>query len=259
MDSAFLIVFGIALVAALASPLGGVLALWLRPSSLLLSVAVGLAAGVLLGTFAFEMMPTALELASIPLAAGGFALGFGLVYLLDLYVNRWRMAGSEAEQHGEVERAHRRRRPRGSNTSVLAGGTSAEEIIEGIAIGIGAAIEPGTALVVGLAITIDNISESMSIGELIAGEDGEGKRRRTLLWTSLIGVSLFGSAMAGWFLFRNMPETLQGVLFATGAGGMFYLTVTDLVPKAESHHFQQSAAIATGAGFLIVMVLSELM
>ena len=40
---------------------------------------------------------------------------------------------------------------------------------------------------------------------------------------------------------------------------MFYLTVTDLVPEAEAHHFQQSAALAIGAGFLLIMVLSELM
>ena len=99
----------------------------------------------------------------------------------------------------------------------------------------------------------------MSIGELISSEGQERAKRRTLMWTSLIGVSLFGSAMLGWFLLRDIPEGVQGFLFAMGAGGMFYLTVTDLVPEAEEHQFQQSAAIAIGAGFLIVMVLSELM
>ena len=122
MDNSFLIVFGIALAAALASPIGGALSIWLRPSSLLLSIAVGLAGGALLGTFAFEMMPKALEMASIPWVVAGFALGFGLVYLLDLYVNRWELAGPKADQNDRVERHHRHRKPRGSNTSVLAGG-----------------------------------------------------------------------------------------------------------------------------------------
>jgi ZIP family zinc transporter len=257
MDSSFLIVFGIALLAALASPTGGLLAIWLRPSSLLLSLSVGLAGGVLLGTFAFEMMPKALEMVAIPWVVAGFVAGFGIVYLLDLYVNRWEVAGPEAEQKDRVERHHRRRKPRGSNTSVLAGGTSAEEIIEGIAIGVGAALAPGTALVVGLAIAIDNISEAMSIGELITSEGQPNARRRILIWTSLIGISLFGSAMGGWFLLRNIPQGVQGVLFAAGTGGMFYLTITDLVPEAEAHQFQQSAALAIGAGFLLIMVLSE--
>ena len=258
MDGQFLIILAIALSAALASPAGGVLAILVRPSSLLLSVAVGFAGGVLLGTFAFEMMPRALELAPLPLAVGGFSTGFGLVLLLDLYVNRWRVAGPEAEQKAEVDRIHRRHRPRGSEVSVLAGGTSAEEVIEGITIGVGAALAPGTAVIVGLAIAIDNVSEAMSIGELAFGEGRERVRRRILGWTSLIGASLFVSAMAGWFLLRGLGEAVLGVLFATGAGGMFYLTVTDLIPEAEAHQFQQSAAIAIGAGFLTILVLSEL-
>jgi ZIP family zinc transporter len=189
----------------------------------------------------------------------GFVVGFGLVYLLDLYVNRWELAGPEADQNGRVERYHRRHRPKGSNTSVLAGGTSTEEIIEGIAIGVGAALAPGTALIVGLAIAIDNVSEGMSIGELITSEGGETTKRRILFWTSLIGVSLFTSAMLGWFVLKGLSEGIQGLLFAIGAGGMFYLTITDLVPEAEAHQFQQSAALAIGAGFLLIMVLSQLM
>ncbi len=169
------------------------------------------------------------------------------------------LAGPEAEQNGRVERYHRRHKPRGSNTSVLAGGTSTEEIIEGIAIGVGAALAPGTAIIVGLAIAIDNVSEGMSIGELISSEGQEKTKRRILFWTSLIGVSLFTSAMLGWFALKGLSEGIQGLLFAMGAGGMFYLTITDLVPEAEAHQFQQSAALASGAGFLLIMVLSQLM
>ena len=259
MDGSFLIVFVVALVASLASPLGGLLAMWLRPSSLLLSTAVGLAGGVLLGTFAFEMLPKALEMVHIAWVVIGFILGFGLVYLLDLYVNRWETAGSEADQKPKVDRAHKRLKPRGSGTMVLAGGTSSEEIIEGIAIGVGAALAPGTALIVGLAIAIDNISEALSIGELILNEGQDKPKRRILIWTSIIGASLFVSTMLGWFLLRGLSEGIQGLLFAIGAGGMFYLTITDLVPEAEAHQFQQSAALAIGAGFLLIMVLSHLM
>ena len=259
MDSSFLIVFIVALVASLASPLGGLLAMWLRPSSLLLSTAVGLAGGVLLGTFAFEMLPKALEMVHIAWVVMGFILGFGLVYLLDLYVNRWETAGPEADQKPKVDRAHKRLKPRGSGTMVLAGGTSSEEIIEGIAIGVGAALAPGTALIVGLAIAIDNISEALSIGELILNEGQDKPKRRILMWTSVIGASLFVSTMLGWFLLRGLSEGIQGLLFAIGAGGMFYLTITDLVPEAEAHQFQQSAALATGAGFLLIMVLSQVM
>lgn len=158
-----------------------------------------------------------------------------------------------------MDRAHRRRRPRGSQVAVLAGGTSAEELIEGLSIGVGATLDPSVAIIVGLAICIDNVSEAMSIGELTLSEGGERPARRVMAWTSAIGVALFISAMVGAFLLRGLPDVALGVLLAAGAGGMFYLTITDLVPEAEAHQYQQSSAIATGAGFIGIMVLSELM
>lgn len=141
---------------------------------------------------------------------------------------------------------------------MLAGATSAEELIEGMTIGVGATFEPNVALIVGLAICIDNLSEGMSIGELTLDEEPKSAKRRILGWTSLIGLSLFLSAMAGWFLLKGLAQPVTGFLFAMGAGGMFYLTITDLVPEAESHQFQQSSAIANAAGFLLVMVLAEM-
>jgi ZIP family zinc transporter len=48
-----------------------------------------------------------------------------------------------------------------------------------------------------------------------------------------------------------------GFLFAMGCGGMFYLTVADLVPEAEERHYQQSAALAVGLGFMTIFTLGH--
>lgn len=241
----------------MASVAGGAFALWKKPTSLTLSVAVGFAAGVLLGTFAFEMLPEAREMSSLAHAAGGFALGFAALYFLDLFVHRGVSAGREADQRARVLRLRRQQRSRGDNITVLAGGTSAEELVEGIAIGVSAAADPSLGLIVGLAIVIDNAAESLSIGELILSRRDARPRGRIYFWTSLIGFALFASALLGWLLLRDLSPGTLGLLIATGAGGMFYLTVTDLVPEAESHHFNQSAAIATAAGFLLMFALSS--
>lgn len=256
------LVLAIVVPAALASPAGGLLALWRRPTTLLLSIAVGFAGGVLLATFAFEMMPEALELASLPLAVAGFGVGFALVYGLDLFINRGRLAGEAAEQSERTRKFHLRHPPRGKETTVLAGGTSAEELVEGASIGVGSAIDPSVGIVVAVAILIDNVSEAMSIGELVQNEErgnGGSPRRKVLGWTSLIGLSLLASSILSWFLLRNIPQPALGALLAAGAGGMFYLTVTDLLPEAEKHHYQQSSALAAAAGFLVIFALSEMM
>jgi zinc transporter, ZIP family len=256
----FLLILAVAGAAALASPAGGLVALWRRPTTLFMSLALGFASGVLLGTIAFEMMPQALELSALTVAVAGFIVGFAAVYGFDLFINRGRLAGDKAEQRDDVARYHLRRRPRGDDVTVLAGGTSAEELIEGVTIGVGAAIEPGLALIVALAIVIDNIAEALSIGELIHDRQRDDAHRpvwRVLKWTGLIGVSVFTSALAGWFFLRGLPQPVLGFLFAVGGGGMFYLTVTDLLPEAEERQYQQSAALAVGAGFMAIFVLGH--
>jgi zinc transporter, ZIP family len=138
----------VAAAAGAASPLGGLLALWRRPTSFFTSIAVGFAAGILLATIGFEMMPKALELGSLPTAVLGFFAGLAAVYAFDLFIHRGRVAGEKAEQRAAVERYYRRKPPRGGEVTVLAGGTSAEELVEGLSIGVGAAIEPGLWLIV---------------------------------------------------------------------------------------------------------------
>jgi zinc transporter, ZIP family len=253
----FGMLLAVALAGALASPLGGLVAVWWRAGTLGLSIAVGFAAGALLGAFAFEMLPKAAEVASLPIAVGGFAAGFTVLYLLDLFVHRGASAGEKAAQRDWVRSVQRRRGQRGDEVTVLAGGTSAEELVEGLTIGISAATDASLGMIVGLAIVVDNVSEAMSIGDLIREKGGEHQARRILGWTSLIGASLFVSAMAGWFLLRSLPQSTLGLLLAAGAGAMFYLTMTELVPEAESHQFQQSSAIAAAAGLLVIFSLSR--
>ena len=126
MSTDLLTIIGVAGAAALASVVGGLLSLWRKPTTLFMSAALGFASGVLLAAIGFEMLPQALELASLPLAAGGFAAGFGLVYAFDLFIHRGKLAGGQSDQHRQVEGFYRSRRPRGGEVTVLAGGTSAE-------------------------------------------------------------------------------------------------------------------------------------
>jgi ZIP family zinc transporter len=260
METGFWTVLIIAAVAAAASLIGGLIAFWRKPTPLAMSLALGYAGGVLLGTIGLEMIPQALESTSVVAVIGGFALGLALVYAFDLFVHRGMLAGRKAAQRGAVEQFHSRHRPRGDKVTVLAGGTSAEELIEGLSIGVGAAIRPSLGLLIALAIVIDNVAEGLSIGLLVRDDQNpkQNSLRRAVLWTGLIGASLLGSTLIGWLLLRGMPAPILGFLFAAGGGGMFYLTVTTLVPEAEERQYQQSGALAMGAGFVTILALGAL-
>ncbi len=251
-------VMAIAGAAALASPVGGLVALWSRPTTLFMSIALGFAGGVLLATICFSMLPQALQLGSLPIAVTGFSPGFLAMYAFDLLVHHGRLAGEESKQHRQVERFYRRRRVRRGEVTVLAGETSVEELIEGVSIGVGTAIKPGLGLLIGLAIVIDNLSEALGIGEIIRAEQGERQpqTRRILGWTGLIGAAVLVSALAGWFFLRGLSGPVLAFLLSLGGGGMFYLTLTNFVPQAEELHYQQSAALSIGFGFMFIFVLS---
>ncbi len=258
-----LLVVAVSGFAALMSLGGGWLALHRRPTTLFLSVTLGLAGGVLLGAIAFEMVPKALALSSTPTALAGFTVGVLAVYAFELLVNRGRTAGIHAAQRRQIRHYHRLHPPAGDNVTVLAGGTAAEELIEGLSIGVGVAIQPGLAIIVAASIALDNLAEALSIGALIAEKDPgsvrtPAARRRVLRWTGAIGGALFGSSVISWLLLRSVSDDVLGLLIAVGAGGMFYLCVTELVPEAELRHYQQSSALAAAIGFAIILALSTL-
>jgi ZIP family zinc transporter len=242
--------------AALASPAAGFFTIWVKGNAVLTSCVLGFASGVLLATISFEMLPSALENSGLWLAFASFAMGLAAVYGFDLFVHRGVLTGELADPRIRLRKVPR---PLGDNVTVLAGGTSAEELLEGLTIGVGLAVEPKLGFIVALAVAIDNVSEALSIGELIRSDGSRSARaqaRRILVWTSLIGVSLFISSLVGWLLLRNMQPQMLGVLFGLGAGGMFYLTLTELVPEAERRQYQQFPALAMAAGFLLILGLS---
>lgn len=259
MPDDLLLVVTISGVAAVASVVGGLLAIWHRSSTLISSLAFGVASGALIGTVTLEMLPTALESGALAVVAIGFAAGMLSLFLFDLVVHGGWIVGEHADQRRIVRRYHRRRGS-GSQVLVLGGGTSAEELVEGLAIGVGAAIEPSLAFVVALAIAIDNLAEGMSVGELIRDETPDRARAmpRVLAWTGTIGLALFVSSMVGWFALRGVPPTVLSALLAAGAGAMLYLTLSSLVPEGEARQYQGSATLASGVSFTIILVLSAL-
>jgi ZIP family zinc transporter len=184
-----------------------------------MSFALGFASGVLLATVAFSMLPEALRLASCPLPWAGFRL-VSWRSMLSTFSSMVVDSPARKRKSPQFEEFYTRSKPRGCEVTVLAGGTSAEELIEGLNIGVGAVIKPGLALLIALAIIIDNLAESLSIGEIIRSERDGHKRRevwRILGWSGLIGAMLITGP--GWvgFSLRVCPNLYSDSFSASAA------------------------------------------
>jgi len=125
-----------------------------------------------------------------------------------------------------------------------------------LSIGVGLAVDPTLGVMIGAAIVMDNLIEGISIAEIIRVERPDGGSRKIFAWTGLIGLALFSSASVGWLVLRDIADGVMGALLAIGAGGMFYLAVTDLLPRSAKTQYQQSAALAAAMGFLLMFTLS---
>ncbi|MGH2618616.1 MAG: ZIP family metal transporter, partial [Thermomicrobiales bacterium] len=161
------------------------------------------------------------------------------------------------EQRRAVEAEYVRKRPRGGQATVLAGGSLFEAAIEGVSLGVAAAIGAGLTVPLAVAVAIDNLSEGLSLGALNEDDGGKANGARVLTWSVWIWVTTVVAALIGWFVLHKLPPAAHAAVFAAGGGGMLYLTVTELVPEAEAEHYQQSSAVATALGFLVILILSE--
>src|SRR5690606_25426811 len=130
-----------------------------------------------------------------------------------------------------------------------------------LAIGVGAAIDPQLAILIAIATAFDNLSEGLNIGQLYRsggpGDDSARTRWKIVGWTSLIGSNDPVGAGLGWFVLRDASPEVLAFVFATAAGGMFYIAITDLVPIAQARHYQQSAGLATVGGFMLALALAS--
>jgi zinc transporter, ZIP family len=131
-EADFFTVVGIAGAAAVASPLGGMIALWVKPHNAFHVGRTRICERVLLGTVAFSMLPEALWLGSLPIAVGGFSTGFLAMYAFDLFIHRGQLAARKRKSARRSSDSIRKASPRGGEVTVLGGGTSAEELIEGL-------------------------------------------------------------------------------------------------------------------------------
>lgn len=246
---------------AIAALVGGWLALHHRPSTLVSSVAYGFAGGAMLGTVGLEMVPHALDAAGLGATVGLLVLGFLVIYTFDLLMHGGRIAGEHAQQRRRVRVYQRQRQALGDKARVVAGATSLEEIAEGVTIGAAVVIDPALAVVVGVAVLINNLGESIAIGEMFREEsDGDvsSARRSTLLWTGTIAVVMVVSALLAWLLLQDLTIEILGMIFALGAGGLLYLTLSDLLPEAHERNYQHSGALAGGLGFAVILVVGGL-
>jgi zinc transporter ZupT len=225
-----------ALIATFSSIFGGILPLYTRVRDVRTQYLVGFAAGVLISTALFEILPEAI-LAVDP-ASFGFPLflGFFSLYMVEkvAMIHACTEMGCDIHEAGWVGLI----------------GLGLESLLDGIAIAIGYLTSPVLGLFIALAVIIHELPVGFSTSIIMRSSGYDtNKSFFALVITSFLTV---GGAMIS----QLFPAQLFGPILAFTAGTFIYIGASDLLPEAhKSVDWTVVFTVITGALLIPVIKL----
>ena len=201
-----------AFIASLSSVIGGLLPIYSRLKHIRTNYLVGFAAGVLISTAIFEMLPEALS-ASNSSIVRPLALGFFSLYLLEKSVMIHACKETECDVH----------------TSGWVGmiGLGLESVLDGIAIAVGYITEPALGLVIAFAVAVHELPVGFSTTVILKRSEFDRKNTLIMLFITSF-LTVVGALVAGFF-----PQEYFGEILAFTTGTFLYIGASDLLPHAH--------------------------
>lgn len=127
---------------------------------------------------------------------------------------------------------------------------------EGIATFVAALKDPSLGITIALAIAIHNIPEGIAVS--VPVYYATGNRKKAFLWSLLSGLSEPLGALVGFVVLSAvMNDVVFGVLFASVAGIMIFISLDELLPTAREYgepHLSIYGLVA-GMGVMAVSLL----
>jgi ZIP family zinc transporter len=238
--SEFLIVMGLALLPAVANFAGGAAAEVLEVSDRTLSLALHLAAGIVLAVVGLELMPEALEAtpAWVPLLA--FVAGGAVFIGLDRSIGyvQARMGGTEQQ----------------AGAFAIFGGVSMDLFSDGVMIGTGTVLNPALGLLLALGQMPADLPEGFAAVATL--RNAGVKRKQRILLAAAFAVPILLGAALGYLALRNAPEVLTLSVLAMTGGALTAVVVEEMVGEAHESDTSQLGPLFLTAGFALFGAIS---
>lgn len=260
--SNILFAFSLTLFAGLSTGIGSILALFTKTTNTkFLSVSLGFSAGVMIYVSFAEILVKANHTLTTILGAkpgawattGGFFLGILVIAIID------KLVPSEENPHeihtveemdGESEE-HKTKLMRMGVFTALA--IAIHNFPEGMATFMAALSDPKLGVSIAVAIAIHNIPEGIAVAVPVFYATGSRKKAFTLSFLS--GLAEPAGALLGFLVFYNfLNDIVFGVIFASVAGIMVYISLDELLPAAKEYGEHHLAIYGLIAGMAVMAV-----
>lgn len=219
---------------------GGLLAEFMNVSQKSLSLALHLAAGIILAVIGIELMPAALEAEQQWIVILAFFLGTLFFVLLDRSIDyvRNRFGGKGAS----------------SAAIAIYIGVSIDLFTDGLMIGTGSSVATGLGLLLALGQVPADIPEGFATIATFK-DKGVVRSRRILLSFSLM-IPVFIGASIGYLGLRGSNEILKLSILAFTAGILLAVAVEEMLTEAHERPDSRWAALFLAGGFTLFTMIS---
>ncbi|MHC4426029.1 MAG: zinc transporter ZupT [Planctomycetota bacterium] len=262
-----LIAFGLTLFAGLSTGLGSALAFFAkRTNTKLLSAALGFSAGVMIYVSFMEIFPKAKECLVAELGAirgywtAVLAFFAGLVFiaiidkLVPSFENPHEVHRAEEMDAPELAAKFKNLYRMGLFTALA---IAIHNFPEGLATFVSALRDTKLGIAIAVAIAIHNVPEGVAVSIPIFY--ATGNRRKAFVYSFLSGLAEPVGALIGYaIVFSFFNDVVFGILFASVAGIMVFISLDELLPAAREYGQHHLAAYGLVAG-MMVMALSLLL
>jgi ZIP family zinc transporter len=271
-ESGVLFAFGLTVFAGLATGVGSAIAFFIKkPTPRFLAAALGFSGGVMIYVSLVEIFRKAETALNAALGSpggtwatvGGFFGGMIVIGVIDRLVpteinphEPHLAAAMTPDQQAESHETHRKKRLLRMGT-MTALAIAIHNFPEGLATFLGALRDPHLGIAIAVAIAIHNIPEGISVSVPIYY--ATGSRRKAFLYSFLSGFAEPVGVIVGYTLLRPfMNDVVFGVLFASVAGIMVFISLDELIPTAREYGGGHLAIYGVTGG-MAVMAISLLM
>ena len=258
MEINFLQGFLLAFFAGAATAVGAVIAFFFGSrGNRFLSFGLGLSAGVMVYVSLVEILPHAVEEAGHWPSFFAFFGGIGLAALIDRLIPET-MNPHEARKIEELkslktaDKKKAARKKKLMRTGIFTAiAITLHNFPEGFATFAAAATDLKLGITIAIAVAIHNIPEGISVSVPIYAATGD--KKKAFVYSAASGMAEPAGALLGWLILAPfLNEFVLGIVMASVAGIMIYISFDELLPTAREYGegHTEIAGVVTGMAIM---------
>lgn len=222
--------------------LGCLIGLIKKPKRVILYGSLAFAGSMMLGISFFQLIPEAIKITPIHSVAMSFLLGIAIMRVVDKtlpHINPELMK----KENPSVKRS----------VSMLVIGMALHNIPEGLAIGVGFALEPALGIAIALGIAAQDMPEN--IATIVPLYALTKKKMKSFIIVAITILFELIGFIFGYYFLKGTSLELLGASLAIAAGFMVYISIEELIPAAQIKQNLRIGIIGTILGFMCVLLL----